>query len=391
MLVLGLISGTSHDGVDACLVDFTQAGAALHGHVVAQAVVPYPDELRARLVAALPQHSVAMAEVCALDTLIGQHLAAVAVATVSGHEVDLICSHGQTVFHWVEGGRARGTLQLGQPAWVAELTGVPVLSDLRAADLAAGGQGAPLVSVLDTLLLGGRDGTVGALNLGGIANITVLPVGAEPYAYDLGPANALIDAAVVRLTDGRESFDRDGGYAARGRVDDGLLTALLADPYYALPHPKSTGKEVFHDRYLDEHLGGHVDGHEALTGVDVVATVTELTARIVSRELRRCRVEEVLVSGGGAANLTLMRRIAGCAPEVAVGTTDALGAPSDLKEAIAFALIGYLSAHGLPGNVPTCTGARGPRVLGTMTAAPARLAAVLAGPRVDAPHQLTLD
>lgn len=360
-----MISGTSHDGVDACLVDFTSEGTTLRGRLVAQAVVPYPDDLRRRLVAALPPHAVTMAEVCALDTLIGQHFAHVAAEVTRRHPSDLVCSHGQTVFHWVDGSRPLGTLQLGQPAWISERTGIPTLSDVRAADLAAGGHGAPLVPILDSLLLGGREGTVAALNLGGIANMTVLTAGREPYAYDIGPANALIDAAVLRLTGGRDSFDRDGAYAAQGRVDEALLAALLAEPYYALSPPKSTGKEHFHDEYLEDHLGGSPD----VDGLDLVTTVTELTARVVGGELLRCGADEVVASGGGVANSELLRRLGAAAPGVPLSTTDELGAPSEVKEAIAFALIGYLSAHGLPGNVPSCTGASGPRVLGTMTAA----------------------
>jgi len=366
MKVLGVISGTSHDAIDACLVDFVADGPILRGTVVDHDVRPYPDELRRRLVAALPPAPVQMAEVCALDTLIGQQFARVAAELATRHTVDLVCSHGQTVFHWVEGQHALGTLQLGQPAWIAEATGVPVLSDVRATDIAAGGHGAPLVPILDTLLMGGRDVTVAALNLGGISNMTVLPVGGAPYAYDLGPANALIDAAVIRLTDGRESLDHDGRYAAQGQVDDDLLTALLADPYYALPHPKSTGKEHFNGSYL----AGHLAGHHRVADLDVVTTLTELTARVVATELERSGASEAITSGGGVANPTLMSRLAAAAPGVLLRTSDELGAPSDIKEAIAFALIGYLSAHGLPGNVPTCTGASAPRVLGTLTAGP---------------------
>lgn len=218
--------------------------------------------------------------------------------------------------------------------------------------------------ILDILILGGRAGTVAAVHLGGIANMSVLTPSREPYVYDLGPANALIDAAVLRLTGGREGYDRGGGYAVQGRVDEGLLTALLAEPYYAMSHPKSTGKEHFHDGYLEDHLRER----PGIDGLDVVTTVTELTARVVGGELRRCRADEAIASGGGVANPDLMRRLAAAAPEVRFSTTDELGAPSDVKEAIAFALIGYLSAHGLPGNVPSCTGASGPRILGTITA-----------------------
>lgn len=381
MLVLGMISGTSHDAVDGCLVDFTQEGTTLTARIVETSATPYPDELRARLVAALPPAPVSAEEVCRLDTAIGHHLADIARDTVARHRVDLVSSHGQTVFHWVEEGRARGTLQLGQPAWVAEAAGVPVLSDLRAADLAAGGQGAPLVPVLDLLLLEASETCSAALNLGGIANLTVVPPDGPPFAYDVGPANTLIDAAVHRLTGGREHFDRDGAYAASGHVDPGLLTALLADPYYAAPLPKSTGKEHFNAAALDRLLAER--GRDLDT--DVVATVTELTARVVAADVDRHGVERVVASGGGVANPVLWQRMQALTPGVEWSTSDTLGVPSDAKEAFAFALIGYLSAHRLPGNVPSCTGARGPRVLGTLTAG-----AALDAPLVPAPTRLVL-
>ena len=263
------------------------------------------------------------------------------------------------MFHWVEDGRARGGLQLGNLWPLAESTGRPVLTDHRAADIAAGGQGAPLVPALDVLLLAGRP-RCAALNLGGISNMTVVDPGAEPYAYDLGPANALVDAAVVRMSAGEERYDRDGRYASEGRVKEELLADLLTEPYYAWPAPKSTGKELFHDTYLD----GYLFRHPGVEGVDLVATLTELSARVVGAELSKAGVTEVFASGGGTSNPVLMHRIQAAADGVRVGTIDELGVPSDVKEAMAFALIGYLTAHELPGNVPSCTGADGPRVWG---------------------------
>ena len=326
MRVLGMISGTSHDGVDVAVVDFTADGPTLRARIGYEDSTPLPGELRRALLAALPPAAVPMAELCRLDTLLGQSFAEAAAAAIDagGGGVDLICSHGQTVFHWVEGAHARGTLQLGDPAWVAERTGLPVLSHVRAADVAAGGQGAPLVPVLDVLLLGTMTGNRAALNLGGIANMTVLSEGRDPFAYDLGPANALIDAAVARCTGGAELYDRDGVRAARGHLDEDMLSDLLDEPYYRLPAPKSTGKELFHGGYLADVMARH----PRVGGDDVVATMTELTARVVAVEAERCGIATLVTSGGGADNPTLMSRLrAACGAGVRVTTTVELGVP----------------------------------------------------------------
>lgn len=372
MKVLGLISGTSHDGIDAAVVDFALEGDVLHGHVTATASTPYDPALRARLRAALPPAATTLAEVCALDTLIGQ---AFAEAAAAAPPVDAVCSHGQTVYHWVEGTRALGTLQIGQPAWIAERLGVPVVADVRIRDITAGGQGAPLVSYLDTLLLAGLPCRPAALNLGGIANITV----PGRLAWDTGPANAMIDAAVLRTGAHPAGFDVDGALAARGRVDDDLLAELLAEPYYRLPPPKTTGKELFHDGYLDPFLGRET--------TDLIATLTALTARTVADAVRGAEVDTLVVSGGGAANPTLMRMLGAELPGVRLVPSAELGAPRDAKEAIAFALIGWQTLHGVPATLPACTGAREARVLGTITpgAGPLHLP-----PPVEAPQTLRL-
>lgn len=376
MRVLGMISGTSHDGIDIAIVDFAESADGVTAAIEHTASTPYSPGLRERLRAALPPAPVGFDVACELDTLIGQEFGAAAAAALLAHAeagfgpVDLVCSHGQTVFHWIADGRALGTLQLGQPAWIAEATGLPVLSDLRAADVAAGGQGAPLVPILDTILLTGlaEEGRrAGALNLGGISNVTVVASGEEPVAWDIGPANALIDAVVTASAETADGFDRDGRLAAAGTVDDALLQQLLAEPYYALPTPKSTGKELFHLGYVREHLARRGAG---LPLADVVATLTELTARTVADAIVAAGVDALLVSGGGVRNPVLLRRIAELLPEVDVRPSDAVGVPADDKEAVAFALIGWASANGLPGNVPSCTGASGGRVLGRLTPAP---------------------
>ncbi|WP_461038188.1 anhydro-N-acetylmuramic acid kinase [Streptomyces mayteni] len=386
MRVLGMISGTSHDGIDAALVEFTSTGGELHGAVEYTASTPYQDRLRKRLIAALPPAATSLAEMCELDTLIGQEFAAAAAAAIeAAGPVDLIVSHGQTVFHWVEGGRALGTLQIGQPAWIAELTGVPVLSDVRARDVAAGGHGAPLVSYLDRLLLAGLGGTPAALNLGGIANMTVLRGSSDLYAYDIGPANALIDAAVVAAGLHPAGYDAGGRIAASGTVDERLLAVLLDDPYYLLPAPKSTGKEHFHGDYTTRAVASA--GVES-TSADLVATLTELTVRTVARDVLAAGVDALVASGGGCHNPVLLDGLRAALPGVRLSTTDEFGAPADAKEAIAFALIGWCTAHVVPGTVAGGAAARGARVLGSLTPGAGPLA--LPAPPAAPPEALTL-
>jgi len=364
MRVLGMISGTSLDGIDAAVVDITadDAGVATLT-VIAADTTPYPDSLRAALVAALPPAPASAEVLCRLDTWVGQAFADVAertAAAVGG--VEAICSHGQTVYHWVEDGRALGTLQIGQPAWLAERVGVPVVSDLRSRDLAAGGQGAPLVSLLDELVLAGRGVTAANLNLGGISNMTVVRRGAEPVAYDIGPANALVDAVVRARGLHPAGYDDGGRLAASGTVSEPLLAELLREPYYRLPAPKSTGKELFDTAYL---AGFPLAA--ALSDADLVATLTRLTARTVADDVRAAGIAELYLSGGGAANPVMVSWITELLPGVRVATTDELGLPTDAKEAIAFALLGWCTLHGLPGNAPSATGARGRRILGSVT------------------------
>jgi anhydro-N-acetylmuramic acid kinase len=377
MRVLGMISGTSHDGIDVAVVNFTDGpDGTLGGRIEYTASVPYPADLRARLVSALPPAAAGFDVACELDRGIGLAFAAAAAQALAAHAAkagagagpaDVICSHGQTVFHWVQGTTALGTLQLGQPAWIAETTGLPVISDVRAADIAAGGQGAPLVPVLDRALLEpflARGERAAALNLGGIANLTVCAPGAEPVAWDIGPANALIDAVVTASPATPDSFDRDGALAAAGTVLPELLAVLLAEPYYSLDAPKSSGKELFHLGYVHDALR-RAGVSPALP--DLAATLTELTARTVADSVRAAKVSVLVAAGGGVRNPVLMARLAGLLPGVRVAVTDELGVPADTKEAVAFALIGWATLHGLPGNVPSCTGAEGSRILGRVT------------------------
>ncbi|MEV1287063.1 anhydro-N-acetylmuramic acid kinase [Micromonospora sp. NPDC049679] len=372
MRIIGLMSGTSHDGVDIAAAAFDRDGDDLRLTPLGARSLPYDDELQGAIAGVLPPGGTTIEQVCRLDTLLGKRFADAAAAGVelAGH-ADLIVSHGQTVFHWISGGQALGTLQLGAPAWIAARTGVPVLSDLRGADIAAGGQGAPLVPVFDALLLAESGAARAALNLGGIANLTVVAPDAAPVGYDIGPANALLDAATRRFYD--EPCDVDGRHAARGRVHEDLLRLLLAEPFYARPAPKSTGKELFHGGYLTARLA---ELHPAPPPDDVLATLTELTALIVAAECDRHDIGEVIAAGGGVRNPVLMARLREFGgARWRLRTSDELGVPVQAKEAYAFALLGWLSWHGLPGALPSVTGARAAAVLGSWTpgAAPLRL------------------
>ncbi|MEV5349712.1 anhydro-N-acetylmuramic acid kinase [Streptomyces achromogenes] len=387
MRVIGLMSGTSYDAIEAAAADLALDGDALLLRPLGHLSVPYPDELRDRVAAALPPAPTTTQAVCALDTGIGQAFAGAAgraLRDLCAGTADLVVSHGQTMHHWVEDGTVRGTLQLGQPAWIAEATGLPVVSDLRSRDVAAGGQGAPLVALTDTLLLSGLPGTPAALNLGGIANITVLAPGAEPLAFDTGPANALLDAAVHHFTDGAAAYDEDGRRAGAGRVNPGLLRVLLDDPYYRRPAPKSTGKEHFHLPYLRRAL----DSVPVPDTADVLATLTRLTAVTVADACRAHGVTRLVVSGGGTRNPVLMRMLAEELPGVPLGPSDELGLPSAAKEALAFAVLGFLTAHGLPGALPSGTGARRATVLGSIT--PGRTPLRLPQPAARPPRLLRI-
>ncbi|MCN9241588.1 anhydro-N-acetylmuramic acid kinase [Streptomyces sp. RY43-2] len=388
MRVIGLMSGTSYDAIEAAAAELTLEHDTLVLRPLGALSLPYPEELRGLVEAVLPPSATTIETVCRLDTGLGQAFAAAATRAVGelcSGSADLVVSHGQTVHHWVEGGAVRGTLQLGQPAWIAEATGLPVVSDLRSRDVAAGGQGAPLVSIVDTLLLRGRAGVSAALNLGGIANVTVVSRDTDPVAFDTGPANALIDAAVRHFTHGARAYDEDGRGAARGRVDPALLARLLEEPYYRRPAPKTTGKELFHLAYLLEALAAR----PVLEPDDVLATLTRLTAVTVADACRAHGVDELVVSGGGARNPVLMRMLDEEAAGIRLLPSDSLGLPSTAKEALAFAVLGFLTVQGLPATVPSCTGARHASLLGSIT--PGRTSLRLPEPAAAPPRRLRID
>lgn len=381
MIVVGLLSGTSMDGLDVAVAEIEIAGGVVRLTPLGAHTTPWSPGLRDRLLAVLPPGRTTVDEVCALDTLVGQAAAAAADAALGdlGRPGDLVSWLGQTVYHWVRDGEALGSLQLGQPAWITERTGLPVVSDLRGTDIAAGGHGAPLASTLDALWLAGPRRRA-ALNLGGIANITVVGRPGEPVvSFDTGPGNCLLDVLATRTgaasgTAGTPGYDVDGALAAAGTVDPALLAELLAEKYYAAEPPKSTGRELFTAGYLDSavdpallaarHRDHGTQRTPNPTAPDIAATLVALTARTVADACARYRVTEVVGSGGGMHNPVLVGALRTALDPVPLRRSDELGLPVDAKEAYLTALLGALSWHGVPGVLPGATGSRTSRVLG---------------------------
>ncbi len=378
MKVIGLMSGTSADGVDAALVDIRGSGHALRVRPVAFRRTPYPADLQRRILAASADGSAA--DICHLNAVLGEWFARAALrvirqAGLPAKHVRLIGSHGQTVQHRPTPvrepglGSIRSTLQIAEPAIIAERTGITTVADFRARDIAAGGQGAPLTPYVHYLLL--RDARRSRLivNLGGISNVTYLPARgnlASIRAFDTGPGNMLLDALVRRLTRGRRSMDHEGTLAARGTVDTGLLLALLAHPFFHQKPPKSTGREQFGDAFLLRLLAASRARRRAPE--DLLATCSVLTAIAVggARRWLTGEVDELIVGGGGARNRTLMADLAAVFHPTPVKTLEALGWDSKAFEAIAFAILAYQSIHESCANVPAVTGAAHPVVLGTL-------------------------
>lgn len=383
------MSGTSVDGIDVACVDLELAGDDLHCGYRGLVSLPFEEKLRARILAALPPGLPGAGELCELHAELGAGYAAAfasAQAELAEGQADFAVLHGQTFFHWVDGtGRALGTLQLGNPAAVAERTGLPVIADLRSRDLVAGGQGAPLVSMFDQLLLAARRGPSAAVNLGGIANLTVVLDGQVVTAFDVGPAGALMDPAAEWATGGAQQYDSGGAIAAGGRVSEPLLSRLKAEPYYRLAPPRSTGKELFNASYLRALVAG-VEPEPA--PADVCATVTRLLVDLLAGAVSEFGLSELVLSGGGSANPTTMRWLRAAVPETAVQTTDDLGIPAQAKEAVAFAVLGFLTWNGLAGSVIAATGARHPAILGSIQPGAGPL--VLPEPATMPPRRLTV-
>jgi len=362
MNVVGLMSGTSLDGIDAALVRIEPRGRSYDVELLRFETFAFEPDLARSLRDALPPHEGSVALAAALHGAIGRAFGVAARAVAGSAHVDFVASHGQTVWH---DGERHVTLQLGDAFAIREAMRATVCYDFRSADCAAGGHGAPLVPYVDALLFADSREDRVLLNLGGIANATLLPAGGEVWAFDTGPANMAIDAFVSERTRGETTFDRDGVLAGGGRVDDELLALMLTDGYFAQAPPKTTGRERFGSHFLTRF-----ERLERLSIEDGAATLTELTAASVAAAIASANLDSprVLAGGGGAHNSVLLRRIAARLPGARVETTDVVGFPVDAKEAMAFAVLGYETLRGRPSNVPAATGAARAVPLGAIAA-----------------------
>ncbi len=376
MKAVGLMSGTSGDGVDAALIDIGPRASGLRVKMVAFHPLPYPRSLQRRILAASVSGTVG--ELCHLNALLGEWFANAALrviraAKLTPTEVDLIGSHGQTVHHLPHGIKdsgvrvIRSTLQIAEPAVIAERTGITTVADFRPRDIAAGGQGAPLTPGVHALLFRHPHHARLIVNLGGISNVTYLPRGSGfggLIAFDTGPANMVLDGLMIRTTNGRVSMDREGRLAARGRVDGRLLAKLLAHPYLSQMPPKSTGREAFGAKMLDDIL--MMQQVQQLPIEDLLATCSRWTAEAVGTARRWIHhgIDEVIVGGGGVRNRVVMAQLAEVFAPVPVTSFESHGWDSKALESVAFAVLAYQTVMEQYGNVPAATGAAHPALLG---------------------------
>jgi anhydro-N-acetylmuramic acid kinase len=376
MNVVGLMSGTSADGIDAALVSIVRRKGRLEVEMRGFYSLPYPRSLQQRILSASVSGTVA--DICHLNALLGEWFANAALgviraAQLTADDIQLIGSHGQTVHHLPNGikdtgvGAIRSTLQIAEPAVIAERTGITTVANFRPRDIAAGGQGAPLTPGVHALLFRHARRRRLIVNLGGISNVTYLPRGAESdglVAFDTGPANMVLDGIMFRATNGRSTMDRDGRLAARGQVDSRLLAKLLAHPYLSQAPPKSTGREAFGEKMLEELLGWQLT--RKLPIEDLLATCTRWTAEAVGTARRWIKggIDDVIVGGGGVKNRAIMEHLTHVFAPVPVTTFESHGWDSKALESVAFAVLAYQTVMEQCGNVPAVTGAASPRLLG---------------------------
>jgi anhydro-N-acetylmuramic acid kinase len=390
MLVLGMMSGTSADGIDTALVKISGAPPNLKIKLLNHTHQSFPPAIRKEILRVAEQSPLTPAEFSQLHAHLGRVYAEAALAAckkfrISPKKIDLIGNHGQTIFHQGAptsflGAKTASTLQIGDGSIIANLTGISTVSDFRPADMALGGQGAPLVPFADYVLYRHKKLGRVSLNIGGIANITVIPANAKPsdvFAFDTGPGNMLIDALVQHFTKGRQRYDKNGALAFKGQGNDPMLHRLLMDPYIWQKPPKSTGREYFGASYL-KRLIALGKGYR-LNSNDLICTATAFTGGSIRMALEmfvlpKVKVDEIIVSGGGASNPLLFDGLAFFYEHngIKVRKSEDFGIPVDAKEALAFAILAYETFHQRPSNLPSATGARGPAILGKISYSPPR-------------------
>ncbi|WP_139488647.1 anhydro-N-acetylmuramic acid kinase [Brevibacillus dissolubilis] len=383
-LIVGLMSGTSVDAIDAALVKVSGHGRDTSCQLLHYVSRPYPEAVRAEIFQLFSPERSRVDHLCSMNFVIGMHFAdaveqLLAETGLPKSAVDLIGSHGQTVYHIPPGmdtsqtGLVPSTLQIGEASVIAERIGCPVVSDFRVRDMAAGGQGAPLVPYTEYVLYAQPDKNIALQNIGGIGNVTFLPKSGRMdsvMAFDTGPGNMMIDAAMQIITDGRESYDNGGQFAATGQAQMAYIERWLTHPYFSMQAPKSTGRETFgvqHTREIVSQM--RADG---ISDADIVATITRFTAETIADQYRRFlldhdTIDEVIIGGGGSYNPTLLGCLRELLGTIPVSTQEDKGYASDAKEAIAFAILAHETIMGNPSNVPSATGAAHPCVLGKLS------------------------
>ncbi len=380
MKILGMMSGTSADGIDTAILEIYGVIPQIEWKVLFHHHVSYPDALREEIFACFRPESSAVDRICRLNFALGKAYGEAALETIQAagltkDDIQLIGNHGQTLWHIPANLPGASTLQIGEPAVIAEITGLPVVSNFRTADMAAGGHGAPLVSFADVCLFSSAKKVRAAQNIGGIGNVTWIPkIGDDshpPIAFDTGPGNMLMDDAIERISGGQEHFDRDGQLAASGQADPDFLAELLAHPYFHMLPPKTTGREEFGKQYGAKLY--EEKKKRGLSDADYLATLTALTAQSIARAYREFLPtfpDEVIIHGGGALNPTLMTMLRDALAPAEISTTERFGMPAEAKEATAFALMAYQTWRRQAGNIPSATGARHPAIMGSITLAP---------------------
>ncbi|MHB8064984.1 MAG: anhydro-N-acetylmuramic acid kinase AnmK [Ruminiclostridium sp.] len=379
-MAIGLMSGTSADGIDAALVRIKGSGTSTRVELVAYNEYPYGEEAREAIFKLFNKKTCSVDYLCHMNFILGEMFAAAVLELIENvglksEDIDFIGSHGQTVYHIPKklksfGFETGSTLQIGEPAVIAERTGIVTIADFRVRDMAAGGQGAPLVPYTEYILYRDKIKTVGLQNIGGIANVTVLPSGCtenEVLAFDNGPGNMVIDEIVKRITKEKMTYDRGGMLAAAGCVNDELLEFLVEDEYFSQKPPKTTGREYFGSQYSDR-----VMERAALMKIpeaDLLATVTALTARAITDSCKNFIIPEygldrLIIGGGGSYNLTLLKMLKEYMPDVEILTQEDIGLNSGAKEAVAFAILANETVNGQCNNLPRATGARNSVVMG---------------------------